>query len=346
MAKNPIHFQKMTSQPEESYVDVRIPASTYHLFNAVFEHEILTGEDLDIVNARMAESMSVNAELYPAPAEYADQGAPKGSFTPGMLPPSAFYPDAPHPYWLYIPAGYDPSEPANFAVFLDGPMYTMNIRTREPLPYPDTLNVLDNLINAGKIPPTIALFISFGLKGPGQPLMGFNEGEVNRSFEYDTPSDWHSRFITEEVIPQVLSDYSISDDPADHAIIGMSSSGVAAFSIAWFKSDFFGNVIAASPSFANIRGGIVWPSAIRIHEPKPFRFFAAVGKHDINNYFGSWYTANLDVAAALKFKGYDYRYYVSEAGHSMQVNRFILPQGLQWAFCGREASFDHMERIE
>ena len=120
---------------------------------------------------------------------------------------------------------------------------------------------------------------------------------------------------------------------------------MAAFSSAWFQPDFFGNVIAASPSFANIRGGIVWPSAIRVCDPKPIRIFAAVGKYDLDHPFGSWLQGNLDVEKALRFKGYDYRYYLSEAGHSGEVNRYILPQGLQWAFCGKEPEFLKLQRI-
>ncbi len=343
--KKAICFKQPEKKPEQSFVNVRIPESTYHLFHAVFEHELLPEEEVDRVNARTAESLSIHSELYPAPGEYTDQGAPRGTFTSAMLSPSAFYPDSPHPYWLYIPAAYDPKVPANLAVFLDGPMYTLDSQTRQPLAYPDTLFALDNLISEGKIPPTIALFLSFGTKGPGQPLMGFNEGEVNRSFEYDTPSDWHSRFLTEEALPEVLSSCSISDDPADHAIIGISSSGIAAFTAAWFQPGFFGNVIAASPSFTNIRGGIVWPSVIRLSDPKPIRILAAVGKHDLDHPFGSWLMGNLDVEKALRFKGYVYRYYLSEAGHSGEVNRYILPQGLQWAFMGREPEFRNLERI-
>ena len=345
MKKNPLSFSNPNKHPVESYVNVQLPESTWRLFHAVFDHELLSQEEKDRINAQTAQSLSVNAQMYPAPAEYSDQGAPRGTFASGMLSPSAFYPDSPHPYWLYIPAAYDPDVPANLAVFLDGPMYTLDSRTREPIPYPDTLFVLDNLISEKKIPPTIAVFLSFGLKGPGQPLMGFNEGEVNRSLEYDTPSDWHSRFLTEEALPEILASCSVSDQPADHAIIGISSSGIAAFTAAWFQPGFFGNVIAASPSFANIRGGIVWPSVIRVCDPKPVRLFAAVGKYDLDHPFGSWLAGNLDVEKALRFKGYDYRYYLSEAGHSGQVNRYILPQGLQWAFTGREASFENLTQI-
>ncbi len=345
MEKKKILFHAAEPDASDEFVDVRIPKSTYDLFHTIYEKEILSGAELQKVNKATADSMTVNEELYPTPEEYRNAEAPKGTFLPGILPDSVFFPDSPHPYWVYVPAAYNSEEPANLAVFLDAPLYTTNIKTQEPIPYPDVLNVFDNLIDSGSIPPTIVLFVSFGLKGPGQPLMGFNEGAVNRSLEYDTPSDRNARFLTEEAIPLALSQYSISDDPADHVIVGMSSSGIAAFTAAWFRPDFFGNVIMASPSFANIRSGIVWPSVIRLSEAKPVRIFAVVGRHDIDGPFGSWFAGSMDVAAALKYRQYDYRYYLSEAGHSIQVSRFILPQGLKWAFSGKEAQFERMERI-
>ena len=162
MEKKSIQFGQPEKQPSQSYVTVQIPESTWHLFHAVFEQTPLSQEEKDAVNAQTNHSLSVNGTLYPAPEEYSDHGAPRGTFLPGMLPPSAFYPDSPHPYWVYVPAAYDPARPANLAVFLDGPMYTTDPKTREPLSYPDTLLVLDNLIHDGKIE-TRGRFLRFTL---------------------------------------------------------------------------------------------------------------------------------------------------------------------------------------
>ena len=224
---------RMNGQPQEKYVTIRIPESTYRLFHAVEGHPIV--EDLTEYKAHVRESVSIHSELYPLPEVYESRGVPQGTLTEKCLEDSAFYPGVPHPYWVYVPASYDWKMPANLALFYDAPMFVK--KDGEKTVYPQVLTLFDNLMAAGEIPATVVLFVSFGLKGPGQPMAGFNEGKVNRSLEYDTASDWHARFITEELLPQALMGLKISANPEDHVVLGMSSSGIAAFTTAWFRPD-------------------------------------------------------------------------------------------------------------
>ena len=116
------------------------------------------------------------------------------------------------------------------------------------------------------------------------------------------------------------------------------------FEAACFKPELFGNVYIGSPSFANIRNGIVWLSVIRISERKPIKVFQTVGKHDLDNIFGSWRCGGFDVANALRYAGYDHLFYLTEAGHSIPAYLSTLPKALEWLFGGPEPVLPHMEK--
>ena len=83
-------------------------------------------------------------------------------------------------------------------------------------------------------------------------------------------------------------------------------------------------------SFTNIRGGHVYPALIRKTEKKPLRVFLQDGVNDLDNLHGSWPLANQEMAAALKFAGYDYRFEMGDGGHNGQHGGAILPEMLRW----------------
>ena len=143
--------------------------------------------------------------------------------------------------------------------------------------------VLDNLIHKGELPPTIAVFLS-----PGQ-TEAYSE---QRSLEYDTVSDANASFLCEQLLPKVESRFNVSDDPAKRCVCGLSSGGIAAFSVAWFRPEQFGCVISWIGSFTNIRGGHNYPWLIRNNVRKPIRVFLQDGENDLNNQHGSWPMAN------------------------------------------------------
>ena len=158
--------------------------------------------------------------------------------------------------------------------------------------------VFDNLIYKGDIPVIIGVFINPGDTGPGCPLWG---GTDNRSVEYDSVSDLYSRFLIEEIIPEIKKNYNITDDPAGRAIVGISSGGICAFNAAWHRPDAFGKVISHCGSFVNIRGGDKFPEMIRRSPKKPIRVFLQSGEKDANVIFGCWALKNKEMAAALEY---------------------------------------------
>jgi enterochelin esterase family protein len=223
---------------------------------------------------------------------------------------------------VYIPAQYAPSKPAALMVFQDGMGYiSTNGSWRVPL-------VFDNLIAAGQMPVTIAVFLNPGIRGE----------QSNRSFEYDSLGDAYSSFLINEVLPFVTNKYSlnITADPDMRAICGSSSGGICAFTVAWERPDQFRKVLSTIGSFTNIRGGHNYPALIRKTERKPIRVYLQDGSNDLNNLHGDWPLANQTMASALMFMGYDYKFVLGDGSHNSRHGGSILPDALRWLWRGPE----------
>ena len=249
----------------------------------------------------------------------AKAGVAKGTVSRYHWKSEKIYPGTERDYWLYVPAQYDGTEPANLMVFQDGALYL-----GEQI---NTCTVFDNLIHAGEIPVTIALFVNPGDKGPGLPIWG---GTDNRSIEYDSLGDTYARFLEEELLPEVEKTYKLVSDPGGRAICGISSGGICAFTVAWERPDLFGNVISHVGSFTDIRGGHNYPPLIRRTETKPIRLFLQAGSNDLDVVFGNWPLANQAMASALHFKGYDYQFVMGDGGHNLHHGGAIFPDTLRW----------------
>ena len=65
-------------------------------------------------------------------------------------------------------------------------------------------------------------------------------------------------------------------------------------------------------------------------KPKPIRVFLQDGSGDLDNEHGNWPLANQDMAAALKFAGYDYKFEFGDGGHNGKHGGSILPDSLRW----------------
>lgn len=256
-----------------------------------------------------------------APTRCGKPGVPKGTVTHHVWDRSTIYPGTERDYWVYVPAQYDPSEPASVMVFQDGHAYVNEDRAfRVPV-------VFDNLIHQGAMPVTIGIFINPGVIPPAKEG---GEARRNRSFEYDTLSDQYARFLLDEILPEVGKKYALTQDAGRRAICGISSGGICALTVAWQRPDAFRKVLSHVGSFTNIRGGHVYPALIRKTERKPIRIFLQDGENDLDNLHGSWPLANQQMAAALKFAKYDYRFEFGDGGHNGKHGGAILPDSLRW----------------
>jgi enterochelin esterase family protein len=244
-------------------------------------------------------------------------GVPEGKVTKHSWK-STIFPDTVRDYWVYVPAQYDAKKPACVMVFQDGNTYQKaDGQFRVPI-------VFDNLIHKKEMPVTIGIFLEPGGK-QGQP-------RGNRSFEYDTLSDQYAHFLEKEILPEVAKDFNLRTDAAGRAICGLSSGGICAFTVAWQRPDLFSKVLSHVGSFTNIRGGDVYPGLVRktARNPKPIRVFLQDGSNDLDNQFGNWPLANQQMALALKFAKYDYKFEYGDGAHNGKHGGAILPDSLRW----------------
>ena len=232
---------------------------------------------------------------------------------------TAAFPNISRDWTLYVPAQYDAKTPANLVVFQDARFY-LSDDFNAPV-------VFDNLIARGDIPPTIGLFVEPG-DLPGAVPLSFG----NRSLEYDSLSDAYSRLLHDELLPLVTADYTISTDPANRASVGMSSGGICAFTLAWQRPDSFGRVVSHVGSFTDIRGGNAYPSRVRKSAPRRIRVFLQGAVGDLDDPKGNWPIANFDMAMALRFRGYDYRFEYGQGAHDRRHGAAIFPETLRWIF--------------
>jgi len=234
---------------------------------------------------------------------------------------------------VYVPRQYVPGTPAPFIIAQDGLGYTNS------LPF-----ILDNMIHDHRVPVMIAIFINSG---------GGDAQGSERGLEYDTVSDRYVNFIESEVLPRIAKDYNVTftTDPEGRATMGGSSGGAAAFTMGWFRPDLYRRILTYSGTYVNQQSPFnpVSPQGawgyhaylIGASEHKPLRIWLEVSENDngakrdeasLHNLV----MANQRMAAALKAKGYEYRYvYALAAGHTDgRVTRQTLPGALEWLWQG------------
>lgn len=212
----------------------------------------------------------LHAEQYPlGPDSQPQSGVPKGTVTRHELKSGIFYPGTPHTYSLYIPASYDSGKPTSFMIFLDGSGFLRDT-VRAPV-------VLDNLIAKHELPPVIGIFIDPGVL---PSLSEQAQNRYERIFEYDSLSDRFSRFLLEELIPEVEKTYNLSHNPDDRALAGVSTGAVGAWSAAWNRSDQFHRVLSFIGTYVAMKGADSMPALVRKTEPKPIRIFMQDGRND------------------------------------------------------------------
>jgi enterochelin esterase family protein len=246
---------------------------------------------------------------------------PKGTVTK-YRHESKVYPGIFRDYYVYVPAQYDAKKPAALMVFQDGYAYA---RTDGDFRLPI---VFDNLIHQKAMPVTIGVFINPGHNSSEIPENAFRSS--NRLAEYDEMSDRYVTFLITELIPEVEKKYSLAHDPKMRAISGLSFGGICSFTAAWQRPDYFHKVLSHIGSFTNIRGGDAYPSLIRGTTKKDIKVFLQDGSADLDNQFGNWYLANLQMEAALKFKGYEVKFVGGTEGHNGKHGGSILPESLKW----------------
>ena len=125
---------------------------------------------------------------------------------------------------VYFPPRYNDYEYYPLAIFLDGKKY---------IDFGDAPTIIENLINAGKIEPIVAVFAE----------LGFDESSDRSSFEY---FDWQSHIIANQIIEFVENRFSVLNSPEDRLLIGKSAAASINILTALKNPDKFSNVFVQS----------------------------------------------------------------------------------------------------
>ncbi len=254
--------------------------------------------------------------------------------------------------FVYIPAAYKDGTKAPVLVTMDGPSNLNLVR-----------NALDNLTISKDPNRKLPAFVVVSVENGG------NDGKGSeRGLEYDTMSDRYARFINDEVLAAVVNNkeikavypnFALTDDPWGKAAMGCSSGGAAALTMGWFRPDLFRRLITYSGTFVDQQdddapeekeyplGDWEYHSGKKLienSEKKPLRIFTHVSENDLRakdpeETYHNWVMANRRTAAALKAKGYDYRFIYSKAtGHcDGKVFQQTLADTLVWMWEDYEA---------
>ena len=251
--------------------------------------------------------------------------------------------------FVYVPAAYKDGTKAPILVTHDGPGRLNLVR-----------NALDNLTISKDPNRRLPAFIAIAVQNGGNDSYGSQRG-----LEYDTMSGRLARFINDEVLPAVLNNPQIkaaypkiafTDNPWGKAAMGCSSGGAAALTMGWFRPDLFRRLITYSGTFVDQQdhdaaeeakyplGAWEYHSSMKLIEnskKKPLRIFTHVSENDNRakdpeSTYHNWVMANERTAAALKAKGYDYRFVYSKATRHCDGKVFeqTLADTLVWTWRG------------
>jgi enterochelin esterase-like enzyme len=203
---------------------------------------------------------------------------------------------------VYTPAGY--REGGDYLTILvnDGSEY---------ISLGSMVDVLDNLIFAGSIPPVIGVFID----------------PVDRNFEYWANPDYE-RTVVDEILPFIRDRYAIAREPGRMAIMGASLGGAISLFIAADHPEIFGKCGSQSGAFG-LEGGILFDKMEKL-PTEPIDFYIDTGV------IGDLDEDNRRMRDILEMKGYNLMYQEFDEGHSWGNWRAHLDDMLIF-FWGKEA---------
>jgi enterochelin esterase family protein len=253
------------------------------------------------------------ADALPQPYIAESDSVPRGKLTTTKLKSTSLSEE--RALSIYTPPSYDGSQPADLLIVFDGEAYDGGAASTVPTP-----TILNNLIAAKKIGPTMAVFVN-------------NAGDRKRDLGGSKP---FADFIGKELIPWLRSNYRINPGPSHVVVAGSSRGGLAASHCAFVHSEVIGNVLSQSGSYWVRNEGPILPSGItadtgdlvlafRDNARLPIRFYVEVGRFEAE---GSMLGNNREFRDVLLLKGYPLTYRESNSGHDDLWWRGSLADGL------------------
>jgi enterochelin esterase family protein len=205
-------------------------------------------------------------------------------------------------YRVYTPAGYSKENSHRLPVVYvtDGHEYAADAMG-------SMVVVLDNLIAAKSLQPTIAVFID-----PRDPTTGENR----RASQYLQNANF-AAFLADELAPTIDAAYRTLASPAGRTILGTSLGGLNAAYIGATRSDVFSNLAVQSPaSFPRFA-----PQTLDHYAAQPLqkklKIYITAGTIGDGN-------GGAEFADLLKRHGYDFKFTQHNEGHSWGQWRGLL----------------------
>ncbi len=236
-------------------------------------------------------------------------------------------------YYVFVPAEYKPGHAAALMIFNDGYLYCavdgkLGTTNQDADVHFNAPTVIENLINEGSMPVTIAVCIFPGTND-GHQVGG---GDGGRSTQYDTANDQYGKFLEEEFLPaEILNKYTIVTDPDGWAFGGHSSGGIASITQAWFHNDRWRKAVTASPSFPNAGGK--FPNMFKTMPALPLRVSHTAGTMDL----GGFRAANDSAAMILQMLGaptHDRYMQTMDVHYPPHAAMADFPNAMRWAWRG------------
>lgn len=251
---------------------------------------------------------------------------------------------------VYIPPHLPHNKAMPFLIFGDGGKNGL-------YPGQDLFMLVDALIEQHRLPPIVVIGVGSG----GGDAQGSERGR-----EYDTMSGTYADWVEHNILPRVehYSHLTLSHNPDDRATMGFSSSGAAAFAMAWYRPNLYHRVLAYSPTLTNQQ----WPynpslpgGAWQLHSPwagaphaqppkagaalapytphKPLRVWYEIGDQDLfypvramPDGMHDWVLAAENMAHVFQDKHYDYQFVFSRNANHVDGPTIeqTLPEALEW----------------
>lgn len=136
-------------------------------------------------------------------------------------------------YKVYTPFGYEQLENLPVIYFTDGQEYSDDRLGAAVV-------VLDNLIYQKKIEPVIAVFVN-----PIDPETETN----NRRADQFGVEETYLAFYTDELIPEIETNYKVDASKESRAIMGTSLGGLNSAYFGFSRPDIFGDIAIQAPAF-------------------------------------------------------------------------------------------------
>lgn len=228
-------------------------------------------------------------------------GVARGALSAKLTLPSSQLGNAVN-YRVYTPAGYEAQSLADLpAVYVtDGHEYASDHLGAMTA-------VMDNLIDAGRMRPALAVFID-----PRHAATG-----VNQRAELYLQNEQFARFVADELVPAVDAAYRTEQSARARTILGTSLGGLNSAYFGAELPDVFGNIAVQSPaSFSRFAPGLFQRYRT---EPLVERLNVFVSAGTINDGAGGRQFADL-----LAAEGYHVAFVETNEGHSWGQWRGLL----------------------